>query len=359
MIISCLREDMSNALQIVQRAISGKSIMPALSGVMLKAEEDKIYLHATDLEIYLRSAISGKTENAGSVLVNGKLFSDIVRNIDSEMISLESTEGQLDIKGGSFNSSLRTLPVEDFPVMPEDKEIIAEKVSMEDLHDAVNKVVRAASKDDKRPVLQGVLIELREGTIYMVSTDSYRLASTEIKINEAETKEVTAIIPAKAMQELHRWGTRGEGITISRTEGQIRFDMENNTMLAREIEGKFPNWRQLMPESQAIKMVIERGTILSAVKRVSLIGTTVVMDIGDNRVTFSSENREIGRAEEEAEASVEGENIRIAFNSDFLTDGVSACGKEEIVMTLDDPEKPGVIFCEGEPYRYLIMPIKL
>ncbi len=359
MVISCLREDMSNALQGVQRAISGKSIMPALSGVMLKAEEDRIHLHATDLEIYLRSAISGKVESAGSVLVNGKLFSDIVRNIDSDMISLESTEGQLDIKGGSFNSSLRTLPVEDFPVMPEEREVIAEKVPMEDLHDAINKVVRAASRDDKRPVLQGVLLEMKEGAVYLVSTDSYRLASTELKIGETEMGEATAIIPAKAMQELYRWGTRGEGITISRTEGQIRFDMGNNTMLAREIEGKFPNWRQLMPENQAIKLVMDRDTILSAVKRVSLIGTTVIMDIEGSGVTFSSESREVGRAEEKAEASVEGGSIRIAFNSDFLADGVSACGKEEIVIMLDDPEKPGIILCEGEPYRYLIMPIKI
>ena len=359
MIIGCLREDMSNALQGVQRAISGKSVMPALSGVMLSAEDDRLRLHATDLEIYLRSSIPGKIESAGKTLVNGKLLSDIVRNIDSDMISMESSEGQLEIKGGGFKSSLRTLPVEDFPVMPEDRETMVEKVPMDAFRESISQVVRAASRDDKRPVLQGVLLEINDNVICLVSTDSYRLAATELNIEGALKTEEKVIIPARAMQELHRWSGRGEELRISRTEGQIRFDMGESLMLAREIEGKFPNWRQLIPEGQKISIKADRDRLLSTIKRVSLIGTTVVMDVVPGQIVFSAESRDVGRAEERMEAEVSGGEMKIAFNSEFLTDGISACSGENITLLLDDPEKPGVLTCEGNPYRYLIMPIKI
>lgn len=359
MIISCLREDLSNALQSVQRASSAKSMMPALSGVLIDTSQDSLNLHATDLEIYICRNIPVKVEEEGKVLVSGRLLSDIVRNIDSDMVNLQGSEGEVLIKGGNFQSSLRTLPVEDFPVMPETKSVVLENIPASRMNEAVVQVAKAASKDDKRPILQGVLIEIQGDIINLVSTDSYRLAATRLEIEEKAAADDSFIIPARAMQELSRWSSKEGVLVLSRSEGQVRFDMGSATMLVREIEGKFPNWKQLIPEGQKITVKAEREAVLSAIKRASIIGSTVIMEIGAGGLKMSSESREIGRSDEKLEAKVEGGDIRIAFNAEFLSDGISACRAEEITMTMEDPEKPGVIFCENDPYKYLIMPIKI
>ncbi len=359
MITSCLREDLGNALQSVQRAVSPKSMMPALSGVLLETSEDSLKLHATDLEVYMCMNIPVKVEEQGRSLVSGRLLTDIVRNIDGEMVTLHSSEGNMTVRGGNYESSLRTLPVEDFPVMSETKEAILEGISSSKINEAIGQVAKAASKDDKRPILQGILLEFQEGKINMVSTDSYRLAATTIDIEERPFTADSFIIPARAMLELSRWSGKDKVLSISRAEGQIRFDAGSAVMLVREIEGKFPNWKQLIPEKQNILIRVNREAILSAIKRASIIGTTVIMEVGEDGLRISSESREIGRSDEKVEARAEGGSIKIAFNAEFLTDGISGCRTEEIIMKVDEPEKPGVIFSEGEPYRYLIMPIKI
>jgi DNA polymerase-3 subunit beta len=359
MIISCLREDLSNALQGVQRAVSSKSMMPALSGVLMETSQDSLRLHATDLEIYICKEIPVKVEEEGKILASGRLLSDIVRNIESDMVSLQGKEGDLEVSVGKYRSSLRTLPVEDFPVMPDKKEPILEKASMTKILDAVVQVAKAASKDDKRPILQGILMEIQGNSMNLVSTDSYRLAVTTISLDEGSLSEGSFIIPARAMQELTRWGSKEGVIEISRSDGQIRFDAGSSLMLVREIEGKFPNWKQLIPENQKTKIKINRENVLSAIKRASIIGTTVIIEVEEGGLRLSSENREVGRSDEAVEAAVEGDTMRIAFNAEFLTDGISGCSTEEVIITVEDPEKPGVIFGEGDPYKYLIMPIKI
>jgi DNA polymerase III subunit beta len=359
MIITCLRDDLSNALQTVQRAISPKSIMPILTGVLMEAGEDKLALHATDLEIYMRNVFSAKVETPGRVVVNGRLVSDIVKNIDNELVKLEAKENQLFIEGGKSRFSLRTLPVEDFPVMPEEKQSILEEMNLKMLHGAIGQVVKAASRDDKRPVLQGIFVEFKDDFVHMVSTDSYRLAVTEVGGIEqmAEGKEM--IIPVKAMQEIHRWGNKEDKVSIFSSEGQIRFDLGDTVMLVREIEGKFPNWKQLLPSEHKISVRVNRDSLMSAIKRVSLIGSTITMDVKPGEINLNAESREVGSAEERLEAAVEGGEIRIAVNAEFFADGISALAQEEALILLNEAEKPGLIKGDDDSYKYLIMPIKI
>ncbi len=357
--ITCLRDDLSNALQKVQRAISPKSIMPVLTGVLMKASDDRLSLHATDLEIYMRNSLSAKVEAPGGTVVNGRLISDIVRNTEGELIKLEARENQLLIEGGRSRFGLRTLPVEDFPVMPEEKTPVLEEVSLRMLHGAIGKVVKAASRDDKRPVLQGVYVEFTDDSIHMVSTDSYRLAVTETKGIEKVAQKREMIIPVKAMQEIHRWGNREEAVSIYSSEGQVRFDLGDTVMLVREIEGKFPNWKQLLPSENRISVRVDREALMSAVRRVSLVGSTVTLDVGAGEMVLSAESREVGSAEERLEAAVEGGELKIALNSEFLTDGISALSQEEALIMFNEADKPGLIKEDDESYRYLIMPIKI
>ncbi len=359
MIITCLRDDLSNALQSVQRAISPKSIMPILTGILLEAGEDKLSLHATDLEIYMRNVFSAKVEVSGKAVANGRLMSDIVKNIDSELVWMEARDNQLFIKGGKSQFDLHTLPVEDFPVMPEKKELLLEEISLKVLHNAIGQVMKAASRDDKRPVLQGIFVEFQDNMINMVSTDSYRLAVTEVGGLEKAAEKKEMIIPVKAMQEIHRWGSKEDKVTIFDSDGQIRFDLGDTVMLVREIEGKFPNWKQLLPTDQKINVRVNRDALLAAVKRVSLIGSTITMDAQAGEISLSAENREVGRAEEKLEATVEGGEIKMALNSEFLTDGIFALAQEEAVILLNEADKPGLIKGDDDSYKYLIMPIKI
>lgn len=359
MIITCLRDDLSNALQSVQRAISPKSIMPILTGILLEAGEDKLSLHATDLEIYMRNVFSAKVEAPGKVVVNGRLMSDIVKNIDSELVWMEARDNQLFIKGGKSKFDLHTLPVEDFPIMPDKKELLLEEISLKVLHNAIGQVMKAASRDDKRPVLQGIFVEFQDNTINMVSTDSYRLAVTEVSGLEKAAEKKEMIIPVKAMQEIHRWGSKEDKVTIFDADGQIRFDLGDTVMLVREIEGKFPNWKQLLPTDQKINVRVNKDAFLAAVKRVSLIGSTITMDAQAGEISLSAESREVGRAEEKLEATVEGGEIKMALNAEFLTDGVFALAQEEAVILLNEADKPGLIKGDDDSYKYLIMPIKI
>ncbi len=359
MIVTCLREDLSNSLQTVQRAISPKSIMPILTGILLEAGEDKLSLHATDLEIYMRNVFSGKVEMAGKAVVNGKLVSDIIRNIDNDLVRMELKDNVLHIEGGKSTFELHTLPVEDFPVMPEEKEALLEEINLKLLHNAISQVVKAASRDDKRPVLQGVYVEFEEDLIHMVSTDSYRLAVTEVSGLEKASGKKEMIIPAKAMQEIHRWGSKDEKIAMFEAGGQIRFDMGDTVMLVREIEGKFPNWKQLLPSDHKISIRVNKDSLLAAVKRVSIIGSTIIMDVKQGEITLTTESREVGNAEERLEAVSEGGEIKIALNAEFLTDGIFALGQEEAVILLNETDKPGLIVGDDNSYKYLIMPIKI
>ncbi len=357
--LTCMREDLNNSLQMVQRAVSSKSIIPVLSGVYMEVSGEEINLHTTDLEVYMKETLPCKTEEEGKVVVNTRLLLDIARNLQGDLVRMEYLENQLQIEDERSKFSLRTMAVEDFPKMPEGKRAVVEELDLELMSTAVNQVAKAASKDDKRPVLQGVNISLTEDSLNMVATDSYRLAVREVKgmSRSGESKEM--IIPARALQEIPKWASKGGKIGIFEGEGQVRFETGNTVMMVREIEGKFPNWSQLIPTQHTIKVKVKKNDIIGAIKRTSLVGTAVKMETKGDTILMKSEMADVGSAEEELEAECEGEEIKIVFNSEFLLDGISNVGEEEIWILMNEPEKPALIRgVDMDDYRYVIMPIR-
>ncbi len=357
--LTCIREDLNSSLQMVQRAVSAKTVMPVLSGVYMEASGDLLTLHTTDLEVYMKESLPCKAELEGKAVVNTRLLSDISKNLQGELVKMESLENQLLVEDDKSKFVLRTMAVEDFPKMPEGREAVVEEIELEVLSNAINQVVKAASRDDKRPVLQGVNISIEGDVLNMVATDSYRLAAREIRgvSRSVESKEM--IIPAKAMNEIARWSGKGGKIGIFEGEGQVRFEVGNTVMLVREIEGKFPNWRQLVPTQHTVKVKVKKEEITGAIKRISLVGSAVKIETRGSSILLSTEMADVGSAEEEIGAECTGEEMKIVFNSEFLMDGVSNVEGGELWILMTEAEKPALIRgIDDEDYRYVIMPIR-
>lgn len=356
--IACLKEDLNAALGIVQRAISPRGIMPVLTGVLMEVKDENMFLNATDLEVYMRSCLSVKTELEGKAIVNARLLSDIVKNLKGEVLNLGKKENQLEIEDEKSRYVLKTMPVEDFPKMPEGREIILDGLNLKDVGNAISQVIRSASKDEKRPVLQGIYFGVEGSKIRLVSTDSYRLAVREMENSQEVMEKKEMIIPARAMQEIPRWSGKDGVLSLYGGEGHVRFESGNILMTVREIEGKFPNWAQLIPSGDRLRVVTNKDDLAGAIKRVSLVGMSVVMEIGGGKIVLKAENREVGSAEEEVEGDTIGEEMRIVFNAEFLMDGLAGVEGDRVTIGLTEPEKPGLVKGEDESFKYVIMPIK-
>jgi DNA polymerase-3 subunit beta len=359
---SALREDLLNAVQTVQYSANAKGMMPILSGIKIESKESILTFHATDLEAYTITGCSANVEQEGVCVVNLKVFMEILRDSKDEKIDVEVVGNEMVIKGQKSVIKLFTMPPEDFPNVPEVNVVVLEELQKDIFLPAVQKVSRAASKDEKRPSLLGMLLEIGEEGVNMVSTDSYRLAIRRIKEGFIIREEGQYIIPSSAMVNLARIAGKTGKMDMYRDEnsGQVRFDLGDSNHIIRLIEGKFPKYAQFIPEILEKTAEVDREEMLGALKRASLIGSTVKMNISSEGITMASESREIGEGKESVAVVYSGEEIEIAFNSRFFEDGIQCIDGDKVVMGMTEPLKPGIIKeKEAEGFMYIIMPIRL
>lgn len=359
---SALREDLLSAVQIVQYSANAKGMMPILSGIKIKSEQEGLVLHSTDLESYTITSCSANVEQEGECVVNLKILMDYLRDARDERVNVEIIGNEMVLQGEKAVFKLYTMPAEDFPNAPVVDTKILEEVESKVLMPSIQKVSRAASRDEKRPTLLGMLLEIENEEIRMVSTDSYRLAIRKMREGFKPQEEGQYIIPASAMVNLVRIAGKEEKMDVYRDEnkGQVRFDVGGSSHIIRLIEGKFPKYGQFIPESMEKTVEVEKEEILGALKRASLISSTVKLNLRGDRLTLASESREVGEGKEEIEVSYNGEDMEIAFNSRFLEDGITSIDGEKMVISITEPLKPGIIKeKDGEEFMYVIMPIRL
>jgi DNA polymerase III subunit beta len=359
---SALREDLLNAMQTVQYSANTKGMMPILSGIKIEVKEGEILLHATDLEAYTTTKCSANIEKIGVCVVNLKVVMDILRDSNDEKLDVEVTGNEMVLKGQKSLIKLFTMPAEDFPSPPEVNIPVIEALDKAIFLPAVQKVSRAASRDEKRPTLLGIYMEVEEKEINMVSTDSYRLSIRKIKEGFTRGEQAKYIIPASAMLNLARIAGKKGTMDVYRDEngGQVRFEMEGTSHTIRLIEGKFPKYGQFIPESLEQIAEVNREEIMGALKRASLISSTVKMKINADGITVSSESRDIGEGKENVSVVYTGDEIEIAFNSRFLEDGIQSIDGESVILGMSEPLKPGIIKEKDmEDFMYIIMPIRL
>ena len=357
----CDRDALSDALQTVQRAVSSRPGIPALTGVLMNASGAELVLATTDLEVSARLRLQVNVQEEGVALIPARLLADMVKSFDQAPVELVAEDRQARIVCNNYEGTVRLLPAEDFPAL-QDPAGTRVTVAAPALGEGIQQVTRAASRDEARPILTGVLLEISREGLTMVATDSYRLAVRELPATAPG--EAKALVPERALVEVGRAASgeeKGEA-EIFVDAGQVGVRTGNLTLTSRLIEGEFPNYRQLLPERYDNRLTGSRQQLLDAVRRVGLLArenSPVRLEFNALGVRLTSSSPDLGGAVEVVEASYEGEDMTAAFNPGYLIDGLTAAVGERVHIEVRDGLKPAVIRGEGEAFVYLVMPVRL
>lgn len=364
--ISASRDTLLSRLQVAARAVSTRTAVPSLGGILVEASDAATVLRATDMEMGLVLKVEGEVQSQGSALLPGRLLVDVVRTLPSGEVRMELRSEQRDVEltAGTARFHLRTLPPEDFPRLPEFE---GEGMTLpgDALADTVERVARAASRDEVRPILTGVLVSAQESTLTMVATDSYRLSVKHTELASPVSQEIEANVPARALRELSRVVSAesvGE-VGIALLANQVVFRADGVTLSSRLIEGQFPSYRQLIPDSFEHEVRLSREELLEVSRRIGQLAqrnAPLKLAFSEGELTIAAETPEVGDASEAMPAPFSGEPLEIAFNPEFFIAGVESVDAEELVLRLSSPLRPGLLQpVERDDYSYLVMPIRL
>lgn len=354
-----------DCLGIVNKAVSSRSSIQVLSGVLVEAREDEIMMSATDMEISLRAPLTGVIERQGSLVVPARILTDIARSLPVGEVTLEQRPGetQVEIDAGESRFALHSLPAVDFPQLPS---LAGEgfTVSKAAFIETVDRVAPSASRDETRPVLTGVLIHFAKTSVRMVATDSYRLSVKEAPVESSLGEKLQAIVPARTLLELSRIAASvgDETITVLLTENQILFHVGGVSLISRLIDGQFPNYKQLIPETFDYEVAVDHDELLEAVRRVGLLAqknAPLRLRFADNTLTVSAEAQDVGKAHESMPVQYSGDDLEIGFNPEFLEAGVAAVKESPVYLRFISPLRPGLVKGAGDDFMYLVMPIRL
>ncbi len=368
--LSMNKEQLLSALGVAARGASTRSAIQTLAGVMIRAGDGRVELQATDMELGVRVAVDVAPERDGVAVVPARLLLDVVRSLPKDDVSLEyrSSQGDVELVSGPSRFHLRTLPADEFPNLPEVGDAAIVRVPARAFVETVGRVARSASRDETRPHLTGVLVSAAEKELRMVATDSYRLSVKETALDEALDGTLEANVPARTLQELARVaGTDGDGqIEIASLEHQVVFRVGPVTLSSRLVEGRFPNYKQLLPEAFEHELRVSGAEILEVVRRISLLAqknAPLRMKFTDGALEISAQTPDIGEASESLPIPFKGEELEIGFNPDFLREGLESVEGDELVLKLISPLRPGLIESVGDDgggsFLYLVMPIRL
>ena len=364
--VICGKDELAEKLQVVGRGVSTRTTVQILAGIMLRASGGRLHLSATDMEISVRDSLDAQVEEEGAVVVPGRLLVDIVRLLPAGEVTLEhrADEGVARLTCGSASYSLNTYGPEDFPRLPEIEPDSAFSVEREAFLDTVGRVGRSASRDESRPVLTGILVRFEAEKLVMAATDSYRLSVKETALSSGPGRELEAIVPARALQELARVGQSAESDTIEVgvQENQVVFGVDGVWLTARRIDGQFPNYKQLLPEQFEAEVHLPREELLDVVRRTGLLAqrkSPLRLRFDEGELTVSAQTQDVGEARESLPVAYTGEALEIGFNAEFLRDGLESVTDETARLKLISPLRPGLLHGESDDFLYLIMPIRL
>ena len=362
------RETFLAKLGIAVRGASTRSAIQTLAGVLVRVEEGKAELEATDMELGVRVAIEPTDSSPGHAVIPGRLLLDVVRSLPAEEVSLEYRSAQQDVEvvSGSARFHLRTLPPEDFPKLPQAPDEGVMRVPSGAFVDTIARVARAASRDETRPHLTGVLVTATGRELRMVATDSYRLSVRETQLDDALEGSLEANVPARTLQELGRVAGAGAADTIgvAALENQVVFTVDDVMLSSRLVEGRFPNYQQLLPEAYEHELRVSRDELLEVVRRVGLLAqknAPLRLRFSEGTLDVSAQTPDVGEASESLPIPFAGEVLEIGFNPEFFRDGLESAETEELTLKLISPLRPGLIQSgnEGSNFVYLVMPIRL
>ena len=364
--ISLERDHLLSQLQTVTRVASTRSAIQALSGVQVVVSSTTTELRATDMDVSLRVPVQAERVREGVIVLPARLLLDVVRALPAPAMTLElrPAEQDVEIVSGNATFHIRTLRAEDFPPFPEPDPEHAVSLPVEAFVATAIKVAGSASRDDTRPVLTGILVSASERELRMVATDSYRLSVKETALDAPLTSPFEVNVPARALQELARIaaGAGEQQLSVSVLQNQVVFAINGVILSSRLIEGQFPNYRQLLPESFEHELRLAGAELTDVVRRISLLAqknAPLRMAFAAGELTVSAQTPDVGEASEAMPVAFQGEVLEIGFNPDFLRDGLEAVDGD-VMLKLISPLRPGLIqSADGSGFQYLIMPIRL
>lgn len=364
--ISVAREELVAKLGVVSRAVSTRGTVQVLSGILLSADAGALTLAATDMELSLRTTLDAQIEGDGAVVIPGKPLVELARLLPESEVTIEyrPEEGTVQIVSGSYSSRLHVFNAEDFPRLPAvDAQL--HSIDRDALLETVDRVARSASRDESRPVLTGILVRFEAGKLVMVATDSYRLSVKETELGES-APELEAIIPARALTELSRLAG-GETVELGVHENHAVFGLRSGDdtgvwLTTRRIDGQFPNYRQLLPETFEVELTLPKAELADVVRRASVLAlrnSPLRLRLAEGELTVSAQTQDVGETQETMPAPYAGEEFVIGFNAEFLRDGVDSVIGDDVRVKLINPLRPAILEDAAGDFTYLIMPIRL
>lgn len=361
--LSINQSELLNALVIVQKGITTRSTLPVLSGIFVQTRGDEVTFQTTDLELSIQYTTTAFIEEEGETVLPGKLMVDIVKNLPDSAVHIDTNDDTAIISCESSSFSIRCLNPVDFPGFPKVAPEQTISIPFESFSTMARKVCRVVSKDESRAILTGVLVSVEDGMLKMVATDSYRLAVTESPI-EGDMEEFTAVLSGSFVSDLAGLPKDGSDITLALAENQIIVSYSGTVFVNRRIEGKYPNYKQLIPSSYQTRCLVDKKALSAAVKRASLLehsGSQVRLSINVASQTIQlTTSQDVGSTQEIVKADIEGEDVEIGFNSHYMNEGLVAMESAQVSLEIQGSLKPGIMKGSGdENYLYLVMPVRI
>lgn len=361
----CEKEKLILGINIVQKAVSSKTTLPILEGILIEASENNIKLTSNDLELGIECFIDAEVKEQGAGVVESKMFGDIVRRLpDAEVLISLDGDGlfTIDCEGALYK--LSSLEPSDFPRLPEIKAEESVSIKQGILKDMIRQTLFAASMDENRPIFTGCLLEVKENKINMVAVDGFRLSYRNNPF-EGEASNFSAVIPGKTLNEILKiLQSNDEDIRINISKNQVLFEMERCKIVSRLLEGEFLNYRNAIPVEMDTRIKVNKNNILSAFERIYLINREekkypVRMKIENNKLTIIC-NSTLGNAKEDLIVDTEGRDIEIGFNPKYFIDALKAIEDEEIFIDFTTNMAPCVIKpLKEEKFLYMILPVRI
>ena len=374
--VTVLQENLARGLGIVSRAVSPRSTLPVLSNVLIASDEGRLRLSATNLELGITCWIPARIEQDGSTTVPSRTFSDLVNTLptDQVMLALDLKTQTLNVRGGTSTNDIKCIDAQEFPPLPVPDLEGAVQLNVADFREMIQQVAFAASTDEARPVLMGVLIQVEKDKLTMAAADGFRLSVRKATLSAPASAPISVIVPARALTELARVANDGEesiSMVTPKGRGQVVFHVKDVEVVSQLIDGTFPDYQQIIPRKHTSRTLVSTSALLKACKQAEIFareGSNVARlniksadgDLKPSEVEMTATSEETGKNETIVEATVDGSGVLIAFNVKFLREALEVIKTPNVALETSAPNAPGVIRPVGdEEFLHVIMPMHL
>ena len=363
--IVCSTETLSQACQNVQRAVSTKTSIPAIEGILLKAENGRLYLTGYDLEVGINTSIEAKVEQDGSIILNARYLCDIIRRLPDEEVEIEADARQLCyIRSGETNYSLNGISAEEYPELPSVTGGAPVIIDQGILKNMIRQTIFAVADNNSNVVYTGIKFEIEKNQIKLIAVDGVRLAIRTEEI-DYDGEELSFIVPGKTLSEVMKLIDEEEAdVSLGVGKRHIVFEVNGYSIVSRLLEGEFLDYKSAVPASFATTVRVSTKTLMSSIDRTSLLITdrlkSPVRCIFDDNTIKISSITSLGTANDKISAQIDGERIEIGFNNRFLIEALRVCDTDEVLIKLNSPVSPIIILPpEGESFLFLVLPVRL